>query len=67
MLKLRTLEGIRRPGIAVAMPTPADKPVVVIDGGATTDCTPEILMQFAIMGVGLFPQGHRPGRSPRWA
>ena len=49
-LKLRTLEGIRRPGIAVAMPTPADKPVVVNDGGATTDCTPEILMQFAIMG-----------------
>jgi glycerol-3-phosphate acyltransferase PlsX len=50
MLKLRTLEGIRRPGIAVAMPTPSDKPVVVIDGGATTDCSPEILMQFAIMG-----------------
>ena len=50
-LKLRTLEGIRRPGIAVAMPTPADKPVVLIDGGATTDCTPEILMQFAIMGA----------------
>ena len=49
-LKMRTLEGIRRPGIAVAMPTPADKPVVVIDGGATTDCTPEILMQFAVMG-----------------
>ena len=49
-LKLRTLEGIRRPGIAVAMPTPADKPVVLIDGGATTDCTPEILMPFAILG-----------------
>lgn len=49
-LKLRTLEGVKRPGIAVAMPTPADKPVVLIDGGATTDCTPEILMQFAIMG-----------------
>ena len=49
-LKLRTLEGVRRPGIAVAMPTPADKPVVLIDGGATTDCSPEILMQFAIMG-----------------
>lgn len=50
-LKLRTLENVRRPGIAVAMPTPAEKPVVVIDGGATTDCTPEILMQFAIMGA----------------
>ena len=49
-LKLRTLAGIRRPGIAVAMPTPADKPVVLIDGGATPDCSPEILMQFAIMG-----------------
>ena len=49
-LKLRTLEGVRRPGIAVAMPTPADKPVVLIDGGATPDCTPEILMQFAVMG-----------------
>jgi len=49
-LKLRTLPGIRRPGIAVAMPTPVDKPIVIIDGGATTDCTPEILMQFAIMG-----------------
>ena len=49
-LKLRTLEGIRRPGIAVVMPTPADKPMVLIDGGATPDCTPEILLQFAIMG-----------------
>jgi len=49
-LKLRTLPGIRRPGIAVAMPTPADKPIVIIDGGATTDCTPEILLQFAVMG-----------------
>ncbi len=49
-LKLRTLEGVRRPGIAVAMPTPAEKPVVLIDGGATPDCTPEILTQFAVMG-----------------
>jgi len=49
-LKLRTLEGVRRPGIAIAMPTPADKPVVLIDAGATPDCSPEILMQFAVMG-----------------
>ena len=50
-LKLRTLENVRRPGIAIAMPTPADKPVVLIDAGATPDCSPEILMQFAIMGA----------------
>jgi phosphate acyltransferase len=49
-LKLRTLENVRRPGIAIAMPTPADKPVVLIDAGATPDCSPEILMQFAVMG-----------------
>ena len=49
-LKMRTLEGVRRPGIAVAMPTTAGKPVLLIDGGATTDCTPEILLHFAIMG-----------------
>lgn len=50
-IKLRTLPGIRRPGIAVAMPTPAGKPVLVIDGGATTDCSAEILTQFGIMGA----------------
>lgn len=50
-LKLRTLEKVRRPGIAVALPTPTDKPVVIIDAGATPDCSPEILMQFAIMGA----------------
>jgi glycerol-3-phosphate acyltransferase PlsX len=50
-LKLRTLEKVRRPGIAIALPTPADKPVVVIDAGATPDCSSEILMQFAIMGA----------------
>lgn len=49
-LKLRTLEGVRRSAIAVAMPTPTDKPMVLVDGGATPDCTPEILMQFAVMG-----------------
>jgi glycerol-3-phosphate acyltransferase PlsX len=49
-LKLRTLDGVRRPGIALTLPTPADKPVVVIDGGATTDCSSEILAQFAMMG-----------------
>ena len=33
------------------MPTPSEKPLVLIDGGATPDCSPEILMQFAIMGA----------------
>ncbi len=47
-LKLRTLEGIARPAIAAIMP--CDPPFVLVDAGATTDCSPQILYQFAIMG-----------------
>jgi len=48
-LKLRTLEGVIRPAIATVFPSPT-KPFILIDAGATPDCTPEILRQFAIMG-----------------
>lgn len=48
-LKLRTLEGVERPAIATMMPTP-DKPFVLIDAGANTDCSPRMLVQFAAMG-----------------
>jgi len=48
-LKLRTLEGVERPAIATMMPTP-DKPFVLIDAGANTDCSPKMLVQFAAMG-----------------
>jgi len=48
-LKLRTLQGVERPAIATMMPTP-DKPFVLIDAGANTDCSPKLLVQFAAMG-----------------
>jgi glycerol-3-phosphate acyltransferase PlsX len=48
-LKLRTLEGVDRPAIATVMPT-QKTPLVLLDAGANTDCTPEQLMQFAVMG-----------------
>jgi glycerol-3-phosphate acyltransferase PlsX len=48
-LKLRTLEGVDRSAIACVMPTPV-KPFVLLDAGATTDCTAKILAQFAVMG-----------------
>jgi len=44
------IAGISRPAIAVTLPS-LKKPVVLIDGGANSDCTPEMLYQFAIMGV----------------
>ncbi|RAI15156.1 MAG: phosphate acyltransferase PlsX [Candidatus Melainabacteria bacterium] len=46
---LGRLPGIDRPAIAVTLPT-MKKPVVIIDGGANSHCTPEMLYQFAIMG-----------------
>jgi phosphate acyltransferase len=49
-LKLRTLEGVERPAIATVFPSPT-KPFVLLDAGATTDCTPLMLAQFAVMGA----------------
>jgi len=48
-LKLRTLDGIQRPAIATVLPT-MGRPIVLIDAGANTDCTPSLLAEFAVMG-----------------
>lgn len=47
---LGRISGITRPAIAVTLPR-MGKPVVVIDGGANSDCTSGMLTQFAQMGV----------------
>ncbi len=49
MIKLRTLEGIYRPGIAAVLPTQFNE-FVLIDAGANIDSRPEHLLQYAIMG-----------------
>ena len=46
---LGRLKGIERPAIAVTLPTKKD-PVILIDAGANSACTPEMLFQFATMG-----------------
>lgn len=48
-LKLRTLPGVDRPVIAAIMPTPR-APFVLLDAGANPDSTPEMLLQYAVMG-----------------
>ena len=48
-LRLGTLEGIRRPGIAVAFET-AKGPAVLLDVGANVDCKPVHLYQYGVMG-----------------
>jgi len=50
---LKTVEGIDRPAIATVMPNRRDGYTTVLDLGANVDCTPEHLLQFAVMGSAL--------------
>ena len=47
---LKTLDGIDRPAIATVLPNRADRDTTVLDLGANVDCTPEHLLQFAVLG-----------------
>ena len=49
---LKTLPGIDRPAICAVLPTRKGQ-VYMLDLGANADCTPEHLVQFAIMGATL--------------
>ncbi len=49
-IKLRTLPGVERPGIASVMPTESNV-FVLIDAGANIDARPIHLLQYAIMGA----------------
>ncbi len=49
-IKLRTLPGIDRAGIAATIPTESNV-FVLIDAGANPDAKPEQLLQYAIMGA----------------
>jgi glycerol-3-phosphate acyltransferase PlsX len=50
VLKLRTLKGIERPGVACLLPTELGV-FVLVDAGANPDSTPENLLQFGILGA----------------
>lgn len=44
------LPGVERPALATVIPT-RDRPAVLLDSGATVECRPQHLVQFAIMGA----------------
>jgi glycerol-3-phosphate acyltransferase PlsX len=48
-IKLRPLPGVERPAIAAVMPAP-ENDFVLLDAGASIDCRPIHLVQYAIMG-----------------
>jgi len=47
---LGRIRGIRRPALATIYPV-STSPVLLLDNGATADCKPEYLLQFAHMGI----------------
>ena len=49
LLHLGRLRGIKRPALSSVFPT-SKGPAFLLDLGANTDCKPEYLLQFAIMG-----------------
>ena len=50
---LKTLPGIDRPAIAAQLPSRDGGTVTVLDLGANVNCSPEQLLQFAVMGTAL--------------
>lgn len=75
LLGVGRLKGCRRPAIATMLPF--DKPVLLLDAGATVACRPQDLLNFAILGgvfakrylrlkgeprVGLVNVGEEPGK-----
>jgi glycerol-3-phosphate acyltransferase PlsX len=49
-LRLRAQQGVLRPAIAVTLPT-LPTPTILLDAGATADAKPEMLVQFAHLGI----------------
>ena len=72
---LGRIRGAKRPALATIYPV-ADNPVLLLDNGATADCKPEYMLQFARMGaayarqvwdisnprVGLVSNGEEPDK-----
>ncbi len=76
LFRFGRLAGVARPAIAVPVPVPGRHPQILLDAGATVDCSPEWIEQFARMGseyarirlgldeprVGLLSNGEEPGK-----
>ena len=77
LFRLGRIPGVARPAIGVPIPVPgAEHPQILVDAGATVDCRPEWLVQFARLGaeyarvrfgideprVGLLSNGEEPGK-----
>ena len=77
LLRIGRIKGVARPAIATPIPVPGgDHAQILVDSGSTVDCSPEWLVQFAVMGreyartrlgideprIGLLSNGEEPGK-----
>jgi glycerol-3-phosphate acyltransferase PlsX len=76
LLRMGRLPNVVRPAIATPIPVPGAGHTVLLDAGANSECTPQMLVQFAQMGsafatarfgvaaprVGLLSIGEEPGK-----
>ena len=53
LLRMGRLPGVLRPCIATPIPNPGRNPTVLVDAGANSECSPEMLVQFAQMAAGF--------------
>jgi len=75
IFRLGRIQGVKRPALTAAFPVRGGQ-AIVLDIGANTDCKPEYLAQFAVLGsiyaqkvlgigspkVGLLSNGEEPGK-----
>jgi glycerol-3-phosphate acyltransferase PlsX len=75
LFRLGRIRGVKRPALAIGVPV-QDGHAIILDIGANTECRPEFLVQFAIMGstyaeivfgvenprVGLLSNGEEAGK-----
>jgi glycerol-3-phosphate acyltransferase PlsX len=50
LLRIGRIKGISRPALATLMPSTTNSKTLVLDVGAVTDCKPQNLFEFAILG-----------------
>jgi glycerol-3-phosphate acyltransferase PlsX len=76
LLRIGRIRGVARPAIATPIPVPGHPSQVLVDAGATVDCAPEWLAQYARMGreyararlgvdeprIGLLSNGEEAGK-----
>jgi glycerol-3-phosphate acyltransferase PlsX len=76
LLRIGRVKGIARPAIAAPIPVPGHGVQILVDAGATVDCSAEWLVQFALMGreyarvragvaeptIGLLSNGEEPSK-----